>query len=251
MTSPIKAVIVDDVKDARTTLQADLASYCPEVNVIGEADGVVSGAKLLRKVKPEVVFLDIQKTDGSGFDLLEIFDSVPFKVIFTTASDAHAIQAFRFSAVDYLLKPIDPDELMEAVRKLGQTKKATADSDQLGLLKDHLNPNKKPKRLALHTQDKIHVVEIDSIVRCESNVNYTMFYFKDKTRLLVTKTLKEFDELLRGNDFLRVHQSHLINAAYLKEFVKIDGGYLVMKDQSEVPVSTRKRNIVLEAISRL
>lgn len=250
MSGTINAVIIDDVADARETLKADLASYCPEVTILAEADGVVSGAKTLRKVKPEVVFLDIQMADGSGFDLLEIFDTVPFKVIFTTASDSYAIQAFRFSAIDYLLKPIDPDELMEAVSKLSEQPNNHPGS--LDLLKDHLNSQRQvPKRLALHTQEKIHVVDIAHIVRCESNVNYTMFHFQDKSRLLVTKTLKEFDEMLREQGFLRVHQSHLINSNFLKEFVKIDGGYLVMKDQSEVPVSTRKRNLVLEAIGRM
>ncbi|MEM9024632.1 MAG: LytTR family DNA-binding domain-containing protein, partial [Bacteroidota bacterium] len=164
------------------------------------------------------------------------------------ASDAFAIRAFRFSAVDYLLKPIDPDELVAAVRKLKANPEPSPDT--LDLLARQLQ-QPKPERLALNTQDKIHIAEIANIVRCESQGNYTMFYFHDGGRMLVTKTLKEYDNLLSGHRFLRVHQSHLINLRYLKEFVKTDGGYLVMKDQTQVPVSSRKRHQVLEVIERL
>jgi two-component system LytT family response regulator len=244
----IKAVIVDDVEQARETLKEDLKAYCPDIAVIGEAEGVVTGAKALKEHQPEVAFLDIQMQDGSGFDLLEILgDNINFKVIFTTASDAFAIKAFKFSAVDYLLKPIDPDDLMAAVEKLKDTPAATKES--IDLLKDKISSDKPFKKLALNTLEKIHITDIKDIIRCESNVNYTMFYFAGGTRLLVTKTLKEFDEMLREHSFVRVHQSHLINAEHVKEFVKIDGGYLVMKDGTEVPVSTRKKQAVMEMIS--
>ena len=245
-----RAVIVDDVAGARETLRQDLATYCPQVEIIGEADGVVKGAKVLRELKPDLVFLDVEMPDGSGFDLLEILNETPFRIIFTTGSDAHAIQAFRFSALDYLLKPIDPDDLMSAVEKLEE--KPKEDKASLDLLKDQLN-QKAPKRqrIALHTQDKIHIEPISKVVRCESNGNYTMFHFSERKKLLVTKTLKEFDGMLSEHGFLRVHQSHLINLSFLKEFVKIDGGYLVMNDGSNIPVSTRKRQMVIEAISKL
>lgn len=245
----IRAIIVDDVAQARETLKADLSDYCPEIEILAEADGVVSGAKTIKNHNPDVVFLDIQMQDGTGFDLLEILPKVDFKVIFTTASDEFAIRAFKFSAVDYLLKPIDPDELTAAVKKL-----QSGDSDQgaqLELLKDQMTEKKPLKRLALNTLEKIHIASIEDIVRLESNVNYTMFHFADGGRLLVTKTLKEFDGMLSDQGFIRVHQSHLINSEYLKEYVKTDGGYLVMTDKSEVPVSTRKKNMVMEMIGRL
>ncbi len=245
----IKAVIVDDVARARKTLNEDLATYCPSIEVIAEADGVVSGAKCIKQAKPDVVFLDIQMNDGSGFDLLEILGEVPCKIIFTTASDAFAIKAFKFSAIDYLLKPIDPDELMAAVEKLEA--ESNNHPQSLELLKESVQGTAALKRIALNTQEKIHITPIADIVRCESNVNYTMFYFTNGKKLLVTKTLKEFDAMLNDHQFVRVHQSHLINAAYLKEYVKIDGGYLVMSDGSEVPVSTRKRNVVMELIGAL
>lgn len=245
-----KAIIIDDIEQARKTLKKDLATYCPRVQVMAEASGVVEGAKLLKKLNPDVVFLDIQMQDGTGFDLLELMDEIKFKIIFTTASDAHAIQAFRLSAIDYLLKPIDPDELQAAVEKLS-TNDVTGKENIDLLLSSLKDKNRKHSRLALHTQDKIHVVNISDIVRCEANVNYTEFFFLGGKKLLVTKTLKDFDELLSGNGFFRVHQSHLINTHYIKEFVKGDGGYLIMNDGSNVPVSSRKRAEVIKMIEEL
>lgn len=237
----IKAIIIDDIKEARVVLKADLESYCVNIEVVGEAEGVVSGAKLIKELNPDLVFLDIQMQDGTGFDLLEILPNTNFKLIFTTASDEYAVKAFKFSAVDYLLKPIDPDELMDAVSRVEQQEKP---ADRIELLKENFN---KPKRIALNTLEKIHIVEVDEILRCESNINYTMFYFIDGTKLLVTKTLKEFDKLLADHSFIRVHQSHLINAGFIKEFSKSDG-YIYMKDGTKVPVSTRKKQVLMEMI---
>jgi two-component system LytT family response regulator len=243
----LKAVIIDDIDLARQTLKKDLLLYCPDVEVIGEAEGVVSGVKLLKSIKPDVLFLDIQLKDGVGFDLLEILPDVSFKIIFTTASDAYAIKAFRHAAVDYLLKPIDPDELMSAIEKL---KSGFSQQAQVSVLMEN-NRSKTTSKIALHTQDKIHVVDISDIIRCEANVNYTEFHFINSKKILVTKTLKDFEEMLKENGFYRVHQSHLINTKYIKEFVKTDGGYLIMSDGNSVPVSTRKRSEVLSLIETL
>ena len=244
----LKAVIIDDVAQARDTLREDLETYCTHLEIIGEADGVVSGSKLLKKVKPDVVFLDIQMQDGSGFDILEILPDINFQVIFTTASDAFAIKAFRFSAIDYLLKPIDPDELMDAVKKLAMIDKSISQNENFDLLLNTVKEKSLPKRLALHTLEKIHITEIEDIVRCESNGNYTTFFFADGQKLLVTKTLKEYDQLLSEHEFVRVHQSHLINASQIKEFVKVDGGYLVMRNGTKVPVSLRKKSNVMKLL---
>jgi len=240
------AIIIDDVPQARKTLQQDLEIYCPEIKLIGTAEGVVSGAKLLKKEKPSILFLDIQMKDGSGFDLLDVLPTVNFHVIFTTASDAFAIKAFRYAAIDYLLKPIDPEELIEAVAKAKNTP-ATA-SESFDLLKTTIQEKATPKKLALHTQEKIHITSISDIIRCASNGNYTQFYFTNGEKLLVTKTLKEYDKLLAENNFIRVHQSHLVNPDHVKAFLKIDGGYLKMMDGAEVPVSSRKKAMVLENI---
>jgi two-component system LytT family response regulator len=246
----LKAIIIDDIEQARKTLKKDLNTYCPEIEIVGEAGGVVEGARLLQKVQPDVLFLDIQMNDGSGFDLLEILKEIPFRIIFTTASDAHAIKAFRFSAVDYLLKPIDPEELKEAVRKASEM--LHGKEKGIELLKNTMSSGgKKQEKLALHSLDKIHIVTITDILRCESNINYTEFHFSGGRKLLVTRTLKDFEELLSGHGFFRVHNSHLINTRYIKEFIKTDGGYLVMQDGTNVPVSSRKRPEVMKMLESL
>lgn len=244
----LKAVIIDDSAEARKALQMELEENCPEIELIGHAEGVVSGAKLIRAQNPDLVFLDIQMNDGSGFDLLELIGTISFKVIFTTASDAYAVKAFKFSAVDYLLKPIDPDELKLAVKKAD---KGNQKENLNFLMENAKNGNKPIRKLALNTLDKLHIVNISDIVRCESDVNYTQFFFSSGSKLLVTKTLKDFEDLLSDHQFIRVHQSHLVNANYIKEFVKGDGGYLVMTDKTSVPVSTRKRNAVVEILNSL
>jgi len=240
----MRAVVVDDIQKFRKNLIQDLADYCPDIEVVGEADGVISAAKKINNLKPDVVFLDIQINEGTAFDLLSVLGDIKFKIIFTTASDEFAIKAFKISAIDYLLKPIDIDELKCAVAKL-----KIGNKDNYELLQSNIKEeNKSNKRLALHSQDKIEIIEIGDIIRCESNVNYTQFFFKDGTKMLVTKTLKEYDKMLTEFGFYRVHQSHLINIDYLKEYVKIDGGYLKMKDGSSVPISTRKKTSVLKLL---
>lgn len=239
-----KAVIIDDIPEAIEVLTADVNEYCQNIDIVGSANGVVSGAKLIKTLQPDLVFLDIQMPDGSGFDLLEILDNTNFKLIFTTASDEFAIKAFKFSAIDYLLKPIDPDDLVQAVQKLDAQ---IAPADRLQLLKTNLDT---PKKLALNTVDKIHIVDISTIVRLESNINYTQFYFTDGKKLLVTKTLKEFDKLLSDHDFIRVHQSHLIAQNQIKAFLK-QNGEIQLKDDTKIPVSTRKKASLMTMISNL
>lgn len=245
----IKAVIIDDIPQAVDLLRRDLASHCPDVEVIGDAPSVVAGSKLLRQLNPDVVFLDIELQDGTGFDILEILGDIGFKIIFTTASDEHAIRAFRFSAIDYLLKPINPEDLQQAVSKV---KKSQPDSkERIDLLLDTVKDRTAPRKLALHTLDKIQVADIQEIVRCESSGNYTTFYFTDQAQLLVTKTLKEFEKLLDAHGFVRVHQSHLVNINQIKEYVKTEGGYLVMKDGAHVSVSVRKKPAVIKLLDQL
>lgn len=236
------AIIIDDAENARVALKTDLMDYCPEIEVIGEASGVVEGVKLLKQVQADIVFLDIQMGDGSGFDLLEILPEINFSLIFTTSSNEHAIKAFRFSAIDYLLKPVDPEELMEAVKKAEKT-----DQQHIDVLKGNLGPS--PQKLALNSQDRIRVVNLNEVLRCESNGSYTLFFMSDGEQLLVTKTLKEYDQLLENQGFLRAHQSHLVNIDFIKEFNKSDGGFLVLKDKTEIPVSSRKKSLVMKVLT--
>jgi two-component system LytT family response regulator len=246
----IKAIIIDDIEQARLTFRKDLEIYAPDVSIIGEASGVIEGAKLLKQLQPDIVFLDIQMQDGSGFDLLDVLSDIRFKIIFITASDAHAIKAFRYAAIDYLMKPIDPDELVSALDKY--RKQHLNENAKYQLLNDSLKHHQRPhERLALHSQDKIHIVNISEILRCESNVNYTCFYFTGGKKMLVTKTLKEFEDLLSDQGFFRVHQSHLVNTRYIREYVKTEGGHLIMNDGAMVPVSTRKRPEVMKMLEEL
>ncbi|MFI5150623.1 MAG: LytR/AlgR family response regulator transcription factor [Bacteroidia bacterium] len=244
-----KAVIIDDIEQARKSLKKDILECCPEIELAGEAASVVEGVRLIQKLKPDVVFLDIQMPDGSGFDLLDILQDIHFHIIFTTASDAHAIRAFRFSALDYLLKPVDTDELKAAVKKLSAL--SPDNRQHLSLLKESLNGTRKQEKLALHSQDKIHVVNIADILRCESNVNYTEFHFNGGKKMLVTRTLKDFEELLSDQGFYRVHHSHLVNTRFIKEFIKTDGGYIIMNDGTNIPVSSRKRPEVIRMLENL
>jgi len=239
----IKAVIIDDIQEAITVLTSDLQTYCKNIEVIGSANGVVSGAKIIKELKPDLVFLDIQMPDGTGFDLLEIIGETDFKLIFTTASDEFAVKAFKFSAIDYLLKPIDPDDLMKAVEKVEHQHNPTS---RLELLKGNLENQKK---IALNTVDKIHIVQIEDVIRLESDVNYTRFYFKDGSKLMVTKTLKEFDKMLSDHSFIRIHQSHLVNTNFIKEYTKQDGK-LVLKNGDKISVSSRKKSTLMDMISK-
>lgn len=232
------------------TFRKDLEVYASDIEVIGEASGVVEGAKLLRQVQPDIVFLDIQMQDGTGFDLLDILTEIPFKIIFITASDAHAIKAFRYAAIDYLVKPVDPDELVQALEKF--RKENRNETDNYKLLNESLKQNgQRQERLALHAQDKIHIVQIADIIRCESSVNYTEFFFKDTKRILVSRTLKDFEDILADQGFYRVHQSHLVNTKMIREFVKTEGGHLIMTDGKMIPVSTRKRADVVKMLETL
>ena len=242
----MKAVLIDDAEKARIALRSDLKSHCPQVAIVGEADGVVSGLELIERTKPHLVFLDIRMVDGTGFDLLENlkgFVRSQLHVIFTTAYNEYAIKAFKFSAVDYLLKPIDPDELKQAVDKINLQKEAVPEQNgQLAFLLNALKDLKQTqKRIALSSAEKVQIVDLTDIIRCESDRNYTLFFLSENRKILVTKTLKEYEELLEEYGFLRVHHSHMINLKQLKEFVKTDGGYAVMNDASQVPVSVRKR----------
>jgi two-component system LytT family response regulator len=244
-----KAIIVDDIDNSRLTLTHDLKEYCPHVEVIGEANSVKTGVDIIIEKKPDVVFLDIQLGDGTGFDILEKIGDFDFQVIFTTALDSYGIKAIKFSALDYLLKPIDPDELIEAVSKLEKNIKKESFKDSLSLLLENIKDiNPANKRIALNSADKVHLVHVNDIVRCESQGGYTIFYLKNKEQIVDTKNLKEYEHLLEEYSFIRVHHSHLINFQYLKEYVKKDGGYAVMSDNSRVPVSFRKRNNFLDMI---
>lgn len=246
MSDKLTAIIIDDMELARASLKADLTDYCPNVKVVGEAEGVLSGAKLLKQITPDILFLDIEMEDGDGFDLLDILPNSLDSVIFVTARQDLALKAFQYSAVDYLLKPVDPDLLKNAVAKMADKRKSNL--AQLDILKQSIKENSKLERIALHTSDKIVVSELKDIIRLEAMTNYTYFYFADGSKLLITKTLKDFDTMLAESGFVRVHQSHLINMAHVQAYIKTEGGYILMKNSEIVPVSVRKKSYVVSLL---
>ena len=247
----LKVVIIDDEKTSRDALAGLLNRYCRNVEVIAQADGYRHGLEVLHKTNPDVVFLDIQMPDGSGFQILEDVREINFEVIFTTAYDQYAIKAIKYSALDYLLKPIVPSDLVNALQKAEQKKNVSEMSNNIKVLLDNLKTKNEPRKIILSTSDKIHIVEIDDIIRCESDDYYTRFFFTDGKTLLISKTLKENEMLLGDQHFLRPHKSHLVNLKYVKGFLKNDGGYILMSDGTKVPVSRRKREKVVNVISNL
>ena len=248
----MKAILVDDNINARIALKSDLQDYCPQVEIVAEAEGVESAYVLAQECQPDLVFLDIRMGDGTGFDFLEKYkplDSITFKVIFTTAYDEFALKAFKYAAVDYLLKPIDSESLVTAVKRAESISKIE-NNEKLDTLIQHIT---KPKitKLSLAEAGKINIVATEDIIRCESDKNYTTFFMENGDKITVSKTIKEYDTMLSANNFLRVHHSHLVNLNQIKEVIKIDGPYLKMNDGSSVPVSSRKKEDLYNKIREM
>jgi two-component system LytT family response regulator len=248
----LRLVIIDDMQNAREVIASVIKKHCKQAEVVGTADGVKSGIQVIREQKPDIVLLDIQMHDGTGFDLLNKIKPVDFQVIFISAYEEHALKAFKFSALDYILKPIDSNELITAIRKAEEAVQQTNKTQNFDVLEsNYSSEGKESKKVILKTIESIYVIGIKDIIRCESDENYTYFFLNDGRKILISKPLKEYDELLSEFGFFRVHQSHLINLDYFEHFKKADGGFAVMKDLSVIPVSTRKRDSFLQAINKL
>jgi two-component system LytT family response regulator len=242
------SIIVDDIPEALNMLSNDIEKNHPEIEIIGKATSVIEAAKLLQKKHPDILFLDIMLGDGTAFDILEIVPNLQSKIIFVTASDEYAIKAFKFAAIDYILKPYSNEDLANSIKKAKVY--IQPNKEQLSVLQESIrNPNRISQKISLHTSEKIIIVQLSEIIRCKSDNNYTTFHLENGQKILVSKTLKYYADMLKEHEFLRVHQSHLINTKYIKEFIKSDGGYLILKDKSNIPVSIRKRNEVIEALN--
>ncbi len=247
----LRTIIIDDEAHMRQTLEKLVKLSCPNIKLVAMADGVKSGVEAIRKYHPELVLLDIKMGDGTGFDLLKQLEPVDFKVIFITAYNQYAIKAFKFSAIDYLLKPVDPDELTEAVcktEKLVQTDFNT----QLDTLEENLKSvDKTNKKIILKTIDNIYLVKVQDINYCESEGGYTEIHLLNNKKIMVSNTLKEYDELLKDMGFYRVHKSFLINIRYINRFEKGEGGYVILENEAKIPVASRKREQLLEMFYRI
>lgn len=248
----LRAVVIDDIEKIRKGNIALINANCPGVSVIGQADSVASGIKLIKQLTPDLVFLDVEMADGTGFDLLQKVSPITFKVIFITGYEDFAIRAFRFSAIDYLLKPLDSKELADAVQKAENALSTEVFEMKLHNLLTNLDRPKNLQKLVLKTNDKIYSVNIQDIINCEADKNYTTFYFVNAPKLLVSMNLKEYEILLGPHNFFRTHKSHLINMAYFDHFIKSEGGNtIVMKNKASIPLSVRKKEEFLILLDSL
>ncbi|MCU4164071.1 LytR/AlgR family response regulator transcription factor [Carboxylicivirga caseinilyticus] len=246
----IRALIIDDEENNINNLKDLLQYYCPEVEICDTAQNAAEGIKKIKAVQPELVFLDVQMPGGTGFELLEALSPITFQVIFVTAFDQYAIRAIRFCAIDYLLKPVDILDLQQAVqraiRNLQEKNQIHAPQQFIENRKQEANKQK----IGLPTAERILFVELHEITRCVGESNYTHVYLMDGKSILISKTLKEFDELLCDKGFTRVHQSHLVNLKYVRSFEKYDGGYLKMNDGTSIPVSRQRKNTVMDLLTK-
>jgi two-component system, LytTR family, response regulator len=246
----VHAIIIDDETNCIEMLEWLIKTYCPSVTIDALCDSGEKGIEAINKYNPDVVFLDIEMPKMNGFDMLEKFSTLPFDVVFTTAYNKFAIKAFRYSALNYLLKPIDPEDLQTTIKKI-EEKKSNPSKDQLALLLESMKALKPTmQRIALTTSDGMIFVETKSIMYCQAESNYTSIKLTDGKQVLIAKTLKDIDETLSGQDFFRIHNSYLININEIKKFVRGDGGYVLMNDGVQITISRSRRDEFFEMFSR-
>ena len=247
----IKGVIVDDEKHGREIIKKMLVAYCPDVEIVGEADSVDGGIEMITMKKPDVVFLDIELSNRSGFEILEHFEDISFEIIFETAFNYYAIKAIKFAALDYLLKPIDTNELIAAIEKLRAKLSLPSNvRTRVNIAKDHLD-KPKPEKLALPTETGFVFVKIEDIVFCKADSNYTRFYLKNKSEILTCHTLGEYDELLGDFDFFRIHNTYLVNMHHVQSYQKGKGGFAMMSNGVEIEVSVRRKDAFLKQFAKI
>lgn len=248
----INTVIIDDEELSRTVLNNLITKYCPQLTVVGLASSASTGLALINKASPDLVFLDIEMPGGSGFDLLKKIVDKNFALIFTTAYDQYALKAFKFCAVDYLLKPIDIEELMEATKKVENVKVNSGFKESIkNLLENYNAPNSKTNKIALPTLNGLEFVEIKDIIRCEADGKYTNCFLSSGKKLYSSKGLKDFEEQLSSYNFCRIHHAHLVNLDHIKNYFKGDGGYVLMSNGDNVMVSKRKKEDFLKQLNKI
>ena len=244
----LRAIIIDDINNIRHKNMALIQQYCSNVAIIAEADSVATGVAAIKKYLPDLVFLDVEMADGTGFDLLQQLMPVNFKVIFITGYEEFAVKAFRFSAIDFLLKPVDPVDLVEAVRKATETISKEMLELQFNTLFSNIERPRNLQKIVLKTAEKVYAISVQDIIRCEAQKNYTTFYLVNGQKLLLSTTLKEYETILLPMGFFRTHQSHLINMLYFDHYVKGDDGSIILKDKTAIPLSVRKKEEFLNSL---
>jgi two-component system, LytTR family, response regulator len=251
MNSKLKTIIVDDEQDAVSFINSIIEEYCSSLEVVGKANNVSQGVQVINEKKPDLVFLDVEMPNGSGFDLLAQFPEKNFDVVFITAFNHYAIKAIKFSAVDYILKPININEFIEAVNRVikKRSEKTSQSSESLKILMENLRSSP-PSRLAIPTADGMEYLNPKDIIRIEADRSYSWFFLNNNRKTLVSKHLKEFQELLSDRYFFRSHNSHLINLKYVKKYIRKEGGYIEMLDGSLIPVSRTRKDLFLVHMAR-
>ncbi len=244
----IRAIIVDDEAHARDYLERLLGEYCSDVEVIGKASSIETGEQLITKLNPDLLFLDIKLASTTSFELLNRLDSQEHSVIFVTAYNNYALKAIKFSALDYILKPINPQELIRAVTKYKDEKKLSDHSNQLKLLIQNLTNERAFEKLVVHSKDHAEFLKVKRIIRLQGENNYTRIFLDEGRNVLISKTLAEFEELLNDLGFLRVHKTHIVNIDYVKEIKKNGDICLLLSEGSILPVSRRRKAAVTEKI---
>nr|WP_288934725.1 LytTR family DNA-binding domain-containing protein [uncultured Allomuricauda sp.] len=248
----IGAIIVDDEERHHETLRKMLNNFCPEIEIFGDAHNVEEAVNLINEKNPQLIFLDIEMPGGNGFTLFDHFDEPPFEVIFTTAHDLYAINAIKYAALDYLMKPVNIRELQEAVAratKIISKSESTSSNQKIDVLKSNLKlEDNRLTKIALPSSDGIDFIEAEAIIRAEAERSYSNFYLENGKKILVSKPLKEYEALLEQCNFFRVHKSHMINLTHIEKYIKGKGGYVIMKDGSHVDVSVRKKDDLLNRL---
>ena len=243
----IKAILIDDEEHCLDTLSIILKDFCPQVQILQQCSSAKQGLDAIERYQPDLVFLDIEMPAMNGFELLERLSTIPFFVVFTTSYNQYAIKAIRFSALDYLLKPVDPKELIDAVHKVEAQKKLPGD-EQFRILLDKIN-NKEHiyTKVPVPTSDGFELIPVEEIISCEASDNYTFFYLKSKKKITACRMLKEVEEQLNEYGyFVRTHHSYLINIKEATKYVKGEGGYVIMSDGSSINVSRSRKEMLLQ-----
>ncbi len=244
----IKAVLIDDEKNALEMLEWQLHSYCPEVEIVAICNTADSGISALKAHRPQLLFLDIEMPKKNGFEVLEAFDDPLFDTIFTTAYNQFAIKAFRFAALDYLLKPIDSADLVNALKRFERKRDGNVRQQLDLLMQQYRQPEVLPDKISFATQQAVHFIRPETILYCESDGNYTTLFFANNTKLIVSKTLKEVEDVLSHYRFLRIHNSFLINLKQVNRYVKTDGGSIEMTNGAQLPISRQRKEGVMQAL---
>lgn len=244
----LRAIIVDDESHSLQTTELLVRKFCPELEIVGLAGSPVEGIEMINQSEPDLVFLDIAMPVMNGFEMLQHVSYRTFDIIFTTAYDEYAIKAFKVNAIDYLLKPIDQDELVQSVKKLTERVGASSKRDQIDQVLHWVQPNLKKTKVAIAVDGKIRMIPFDSIVYCEADCNYTFIYIMGEKRLMISRTLKEIEGMISHPDFFRVQNSFLVNLNHIKEYIRGEGGELLMTNGDTVRVSRNKKDELLKRL---